>query len=161
MKVLVSHNRAAILSTAIAAGVDAIVQKRSGRRYDPKRTLRVGSYAFWSTYPQVAYFKMLGAVFRGNTATTVFSKTMTNQLLFAPINIALAISWDLLLQNKSPSDVRIKVGKNMGPALIEGSVFWIPVNMLGFYTVPNQSQFAFFKCASVFYKFILISRVNN
>jgi hypothetical protein len=49
----------------------------------------------------------------------------------------------------------------MAPALIEGSVFWIPVNMVGFYTVSNYNQFLFFKFASVIYKFILIPRTNS
>ena len=160
MKFTVQH-RAALFSTAVAASVDGIIQRRSGRRYDMKRTLRVGSYAFWSTYPQLSYFKWLGSTFKGNTATTVFQKTMTNQFFFAPINIALAISWDLMLQNKTSRDVYAKVRKNMAPALIEGSVFWIPVNMVGFYTVSNYNQFLFFKFASVIYKFILIPRTNS
>ena len=160
MKITIQH-RAALFSTAVAASVDGIIQRRSGRRYDVKRTLRVGSYAFWSTYPQLSYFKWLGSTFKGITAATVFNKTMTNQFLFAPINIALAISWDLMMQNKTGRDVCAKVSKNMGPALIEGSVFWVPVNMLGFYTVKNQHQFIFFKCASVMYKFILLPRTNS
>ena len=160
MKITIQH-RAALFSTAVAASVDGIIQRRSGRRYDVKRTLRVGSYAFWSTYPQLSYFKWLGSTFKGNTAATVFNKTMTNQFLFAPINIALAISWDLMMQNKTGRDVCAKVSKNMGPALIEGSVFWVPVNMLGFYTVNNLHQFYFFQCASVMYKVILLPRTNS
>ena len=159
MKIPIQH-RAALFSTAVAASVDCIIQRRSRRRYDLKRTLRVGSYAFWSTYPQLSYFKWLGSTFKGNTAATVFQKTMTNQFLFAPINIALAISWDLMMQNKT-SSVCAKVSNNMGPALIEGSVFWVPVNMLGFYTVRNHQQFIFFKFASIVYKFILIPRTNS
>lgn len=160
MKISIQH-RAALFSTAVAAGVDCTIQRRSGRRYDVKRTLRVGSYALWSTYPQLSYFKWLGKTFTGNTAATVFKKTMTNQFLFAPINVALAIAWDLMMQNKKSSDVCAKVSKNMGPAMIEGSLFWVPVNMLGFYSVKNHHQFIFFKCASVMYKFILIPRTNS
>lgn len=160
MKFTIQH-RAALFSTAVAASVDCTIQRRSGRRYDLKRTLRVGSYALWSTYPQLSYFKWLGSTFKGNTAATVFQKTMTNQFLFAPINIALAISWDLMMQNKTGRDVCAKVSKNMGPALIEGSVFWVPVNMVGFYTVRNHHQFIFFKFASIVYKFILIPRTNS
>ena len=159
MKLAIQH-RAAFFSTAVAASVDCIIQRRSGRRYDVKRTLRVGSYALWSTYPQLSYFKWLGSTFKGNTAATVFQKTMTNQFVFAPINIALAITWDLMLQNKKKSDVCASVRKNMGPALIEGSIFWVPVNMLGFYSVQNCNQFIFFKFASIVYKFILIPRTN-
>lgn len=154
------HHQTALFSTAVAASVDGIIQRRSGRRYDVKRSLRVGSYALWSTYPQLAYFKFLGLVFKGNTATTVFQKTMTTQILFAPINIALAITWDLMLQNKTKREVCVKVSKTMGPALFEGSVFWIPVNMVGFYTVQNHHQFIFFKFVSVVYKFILIPRIH-
>ena len=160
MKFTIQH-RAALFSTAVAASVDCIIQRRSSRRYDMKRTLRVGSYALWSTYPQLSYFKWLGSTFKGNTAATVFQKTMTNQFLFAPINIALAISWDLMLQNKKKNDVCAKISKNMGPALIEGSIFWVPVNMVGFYTVRNHQQFIFFKFASIVYKFILIPRTNS
>jgi hypothetical protein len=156
----INQHRAAFVSTAVAIGVDCTIQRRSQRKYDVKRTLRVGSYAFWSTYPQLSYFKWLGNTFKGNTVTTILQKTMTNQSLFAPINIALAISWDCMLQNKTREDVFAKVSKNMGPALVEGSVFWIPVNMLGFYSVSNHSQFIFFKIASVLYKFILIPRTN-
>ena len=159
MKIPINH-RAALFSTAVAASVDCIIQARSRRRYDLKRTLRVGSYALWSTYPQLAYFKFLGSTFQGNTMATVFKKTVTNQCLFAPINIALAITWDLMMQNKTRSDVFAKVSKNMGPALIEGSIFWVPINMVGFYTVHNCNQFLFFKFASVMYKFILIPRTN-
>ena len=159
MKLAIQH-RAAFFSTAVAASVDCIIQRRSGRRYDVKRTLRIGSYALWSTYPQLSYFKWLGSTFKGNTAATVFQKTMTNQFVFAPINIALAITWDLMMQNKTSSDVFAKVSKNMVPGLIEGSAFWIPVNMVGFYTVQNRNQFIFFKFASIVYKFILIPRTN-
>jgi hypothetical protein len=160
MKITIQH-RAALLSTAVAASVDGIIQKRSRRKYDVKRTLRVGSYAFWSTYPQLSYFKWLGSTFKGYNAITVCQKTMTNQFMFAPINITLAIWWDLMLQNKTKSEVFAKVSKNMGPALMEGSIFWVPVNMLGFYTVKNHNQFIFFKIASVIYKFILIPRTNS
>lgn len=160
MKISIQH-RAALFSTVVAASVDCTIQRRSGRRYDVKRTLRVGSYAFWSTYPQLSYFKWLGSTFKGNTASTVFKKTLTNQFLFAPINVALAITWDLMMQNKTSNAVYDKITQNMGPALIEGSVFWVPVNMMGFYTVKNQHQFIFFKCASVMYKFILIPRTNS
>jgi len=159
MKITIQH-RAALLSTAVAASVDGIIQKRSRRKYDVKRTLRVGSYAFWSAYPQLSYFKWLGSTFKGCNAITVCQKTMTNQFLFAPINITLAIWWDLMLQNKTKSEVFAKVSKNMGPALMEGSIFWVPVNMMGFYMIKNHNQFIFFKIASVIYKFILIPRTN-
>jgi hypothetical protein len=159
MRIPINH-RAALFSTAVAASVDVIIQTRSRRRYDVKRTLRVGSYAFWSTYPQLSYFKWLGSTFKGNTAATVFHKTMANQFMFAPVNIALAITWDLMMQNKPRSDVFAKVSTNMGPALIEGSTFWIPINMVGFYMVQNCNQFIFFKAASVMYKFIIIPRTN-
>jgi hypothetical protein len=155
-----NQHRAAFVSTAVAIGVDCTIQRRSRRKYDVKRTLRVGSYAFWSTYPQLSYFKWLGSTFKGYNAITVCQKTMTNQFLFAPINITLAIWWDLMLQNKTKSEVFAKVSKNMGPALIEGSIFWVPVNMVGFYSVSNRNQFIFFKIASVLYKFILIPRTN-
>lgn len=160
MKISIQH-RTALFSATVAAGVDFTLQRSPGRQYDVKRTLRVGSYALWSTYPQLAYFKFLGMTFKGNTAATVFNKTMTNQLLFAPLNISLAIAWDLMLQNKTRSAVCAKVRKNIGPALIEGSVFWVPVNMLGFYTIQNHHQFIFFKIASILYKFILIPRTNS
>ena len=38
-----SHHRAALFSMAIAASVDYTIQRRSGRRYDVKRGVRVGS----------------------------------------------------------------------------------------------------------------------
>jgi hypothetical protein len=154
-------HRAAFASTAIAVGVDYAIQRRSKRRYDVKRTLRVASYAWWSSFPQMQYFKWLGNTFRGNTFPTVVQKTMVNQCCFAPINISLAIIWDCVLLNKTSKYVYKKIQKNLGPALIEGSVFWIPMNSIGFYMIPNDSQFIFFKFASVMYKFILLSRINS
>lgn len=157
----VNIHRAAFASTAIAVGVDYAIQRRSKRRYDVKRTLRVGTYAWWSSFPQIQYFTWLGNTFQGNTFPTVIKKTMMNQFCFAPMNITLAIIWDCILQNKTSKDVYEKINKNLGPALIEGSVFWIPVNTLGFYMISNNSQFIFFKFASVIYKFILLPRTNS
>jgi len=157
----VNIHRAALASTAIAVGVDYAIQRRSRRRYDVKRTLRVGTYAWWSSFPQVHYFKLLGNTFQGNTISTVIKKTMVNQCCFAPVNISLAIMWDCILQNQTSKHMYKKINKNLGPALIEGSVFWIPMNSIGFYMIPNNSQFIFFKFASVLYKFILLPRTNN
>lgn len=151
-----SCHRAALLSASIALGVDATIQRKNCR-YDLKRALRVSSYAMWSTYPQLAYFNVLGSVFKGNTALTVFSKTATNQMLYAPINVSLAISWNLALQGKC-CDIAKTIKTTMKPAMIEGSLFWIPVNIVGFYSIPERDIFYFFKVASIAYKYILIRR---
>jgi len=107
------------------------------------------------------YFKWLGNTFQGNIFPIVIKKTMVNQCCFAPVNIILAIVWDSMLLNKTSKHVYEKIQKNLGPALIEGSVFWIPMNSIGFYMIPNDSQFIFFKFASVLYKFIVLPRTNS
>lgn len=152
-------HRAALLSASIALGVDGMIQRRNCR-YDLKRALRVSSYAMWSTYPQLAYFNVLGSVFKGNTVLTVISKTATNQMFYAPINVSLAIAWNLVLQGKY-HDIVKTIKTTMKPAMIEGSIFWIPVNLVGFYSITtDKSLFYFFKVASVAYKYMLIRRTT-
>lgn len=151
-------HRAALLSASIALGVDATIQRKNCR-YDLKRALRVSSYAAWSTYPQLAYFNVLGSVFNGNTVRTVIAKTVTNQMLFAPINVSLAIAWNLALQGRY-RDIAKTIKTTMKPAMIEGSLFWIPVNLIGFYSIPEKDIFYFFKVASIAYKYILIRRTT-
>jgi hypothetical protein len=152
-------HKAVLVSAIVSTGVDCTLQLRSKKRYNIGRTLRVGSYAAWSAIPQLFYFKMLGTAFPGNTIDVLAKKTMSNQFLFAPLNISLAIAWDLALQNKC-SEISGKISKTMGPALAEGSMSWIPMNLLGFYKFSNKNQFYFFKAASVVYKFMLIPRTN-
>lgn len=153
------HHKAVLVSAAVSTGVDCTLQLRSKKRYNIGRTLRVGSYAAWSAIPQTWYFKTIGTAFPGNTIDVLVKKTMTNQFLFAPINISLAIVWDLAIQRRF-SDISDKISKTMGPALVEGSLYWVPMNLLGFYKFSNNNQFYFFKAASVVYKFMLIPRTN-
>jgi len=159
MKCYMNIHKAVLVSAIVSTGVDCTLQLRSKKRYNIGRTLRVGSYAAWSAIPQLFYFKMLGTAFPGNTIDVLAKKTMSNQFLFAPLNISLAIAWDLALQNKC-SEISGKISKTMGPALAEGSMSWIPMNLLGFYKFSNKNQFYFFKAASVVYKFMLIPRTN-
>lgn len=148
-------HKAALLSASIAFGVDATLQCRRST-YDPMRALRVSSYAAWSTYPQLAYFNVIGSVFNGNTVLTAIAKTATNQMFYAPINVSLAIAWNLALQGRY-RDIAKTIKTTMKPAMIEGSIFWIPVNLIGFYGITtDKSLFYFFKVASVGYKYILI-----
>lgn len=154
----IPSHRAAVSSAVISLGVDCIIQRRRRQRHDIRRSLRVGSYAFWSCYPQLGYFKALHSVFPGNSVTTVLQKTMATQFLFAPVNISLAIAWDMALQGKWKG-IRDKIYCTMIPALQEGALFWIPVNIVGFCSIPAPLQFHYTKLAAIVYKFSLLSRI--
>ena len=154
----IPSHRAAVMSAVISSGVDCIIQRRRRQRHDIWRTMRVGSYAFWSCYPQLEYFKALHFAFPGNSMTTVLQKTMATQILFAPVNISLAIAWDMALQGKWKG-IRDKISCTMTPALQEGALFWIPVNIVGFCSIPSPLQFYYTKLAAIVYKFSLLSRI--
>jgi hypothetical protein len=154
----VPSHRAAVLSAVISSGVDCIIQRRRRPRHDIWRTLRVGSYAFLSCYPQLEYFKALHSAFPRHSAAAVLQKTAVTQFLFAPVNISLAIAWDMALQGKC-TGIRDKLSCTMAPALQEGALFWIPVNMFGFCSVPAPFQFYYTKLAAIVYKFSLLSRI--
>jgi len=147
--------RLALISTATSVSTDVVIQRMSRRKFDLKRTLRTGGFAFASTFPQNAYFNFLGKV-----CQDPIKKTMVNQFMFAPVNIAAGIAWNLALQNRF-GHIKGAVERNIVPGLIEGAAFWIPCNMLIFSLVPAHSQFLAFKLVGIPAKFIFVSRTNK
>ena len=145
--------RLAVVSGLTTMGVDIALQRMVRKKsYDVKRTLRTTSYAFISTFPQNAYFNNLGKV-----CSTPLQKTMMNQFFFAPINIACGIAWNLALQNKF-RDIVPSVRSNLLPGLVEGSLYWCPINILAFSLIKPSDQFLFFKAVSVPYKILFVNR---
>lgn len=147
--------RLALISTATSVSVDIALQRMSRRKYDLKRTLRTGGFAFTSSFPQNAYFSYIGKVCNGPV-----QKTMVNQFLFAPVNITAGIAWNLALQNRM-GDIKETVRTNILPGLSEGAAYWIPLNMLIFSMVPMQHHFVTFKLAGIPAKFIFVARTNK
>jgi len=147
--------RLALVSTATSVSADVVLQRMSKRRYDPKRTFRVGSFAFVSAFPQNAYFDCIGKVCNGP-----LQKTMMNQFVFAPVNIAAGIAWSLALQNRA-GDIKETVKTNIIPGLTEGAAYWIPLNMLIFSFVPTTHHFVTFKLAGIPAKFIFVARTTR
>jgi hypothetical protein len=149
--------RYALASAGIAAGVDIAIQRSMRVKYDHRRTLRATSYAFFSMFPQMKYFSYLNSKFHNQHVT----KTLVNQFVFCPINISLGIAWNLALQNKA-NEIVSTVRKSVGPGMIEGSAFWLPINMIGFSLFKTtESQTIFFKLAGIPYKFMFINRTTK
>ena len=147
--------RLALVSTATSTAVDIVLQRISKRKYDLKRTLRTGSFAFASSFPQNAYFSYIGKVCNGPV-----QKTMVNQFLFAPVNIAAGIAWNLALQNRT-GDIKDTIKTNIIPGLTEGAAYWIPLNMLIFSMVPQNHHFMTFKLVGIPAKFIFVARTTR
>jgi hypothetical protein len=82
------------------------------------------------------------------------------QFVFAPINIAAGIAWNLAFQNKY-DEIMPTIKKNIGPGLFEGGAYWIPLNLLGFKMFKPEDQIYFFKVASVPYKIMFIRRTTK
>ncbi|AGE56296.1 Mpv17 / PMP22 family protein [Paramecium bursaria Chlorella virus NE-JV-1] len=146
--------RLAAISGMTAFGVDAVLQHIGKQTYDRRRAFRVTSYAFISAFPQNAYFKNLGKICKNP-----FEKTIVNQVFFAPLNISFGIAWNLALQNQF-SLIVPEIRKNMLPGLIEGSVFWIPINAIGFKFIRPCDQFFFFKLIGIPYKMLFVHRTT-
>jgi hypothetical protein len=144
--------RPAFLSGALAATVDLAMQKRPR---DLRRTARVASYAFVSTFPQNSFFKNLGRVCKNPV-----EKMLCTQFVFAPINIAAGIAWNLAFQKKF-DEIASTIKKNIGPGLIEGGMYWIPLNLIGFKMFKPEDQIYFFKLASVPYKVMFVRRTTR
>ena len=145
----------ALVSTATSVSADFILQRMSKKRYDSKRTLRTGSFAFVSAFPQNVYFDYIGKVCSGP-----IQKTITSQLVFAPANIAAGIAWNLTLQDRA-GEIKENVKTNLIPGLTEGAAYWIPMNMLVFSFVPTKHHFVVFKLAGIPAKFIFVARTNK
>ena len=146
--------RLAFISGVTAMSVDIVIQRMRRHPYDYKRTARVASYAFVSAFPQNAYFKNLGRVCKNP-----IEKTLMNQIFFAPINIVAGIAWNLALQNKF-QEIIPTVQKNILPGMIEGSLYWCPMNVVGFSLVNQANHFLFFKLAGIPFKFMFVKRTN-
>ncbi|AGE50058.1 Mpv17 / PMP22 family protein [Acanthocystis turfacea Chlorella virus Canal-1] len=147
--------RLALISTATSVAADVVLQRMSERKYELKRTLRTGSFAFASSFPQNAYFSYIGRVCNGPV-----QKTMVNQFMFAPVNIAAGIAWNLALQNRA-GDIKDTIKTNIIPGLTEGAAYWIPLNMLVFSMVPQNHHFVTFKLVGIPAKFIFVARTTK
>lgn len=152
---LSTNIRLALVSTATSVTADVILQRMSKRKFDPKRTFRTGSFAFASSFPQNAYFSLIGRACNGPV-----QKTMVNQFMFAPVNIAAGIAWNLALQNRA-GDIKDTIKTNIIPGLTEGAAYWIPLNMLIFSMVPTRHHFVAFKLVGIPAKFIFVARTTK
>lgn len=147
--------RLALVSTATSLAADVALQRLSKRKFDLKRTFRVGSFAMVSSFPQNVYFSYINKVFNGPV-----QKTMVNQFVFAPVNIAAGIAWNLALQNRV-GDIKNTIKTNIIQGLTEGAAYWIPLNMLIFSMVPQNHHFVTFKLVGIPAKFIFVARTTK
>jgi len=150
----------AMLAGGIAFGVDIGLQRMKSKRVDFKQTARIVSYSVLSTYPQVNYFNAIDRIFYKKNIQSVIQKTLTNQFVFAPVNVACAIIWNLVFQ-RTPHLICNKIKTSMMPSMIEGSAYWIPINILAFSLVPSSHRIAFFKLSGIPYKIMFNMRVTK
>lgn len=148
-------HRNALVSLVVTSAVDVALQKRIKRRYDLRRTLSVGSFAYASSYPQSMYFNTINKLCKN-----MIQKTCSNQFLFAPINIAAGIAWNLAFQGEMKR-IPETIKNNIIPGLTEGALYWIPVNMIIFSCVPLRNQFIAFKFAGIPAKFMFVARTTK
>ena len=159
-KPLPKIHKDAIMSGAISFSVDIILQKMTRKSIDFNRTSRLVSFSVLSTYPQVKYFNALDSIFLNQTLHSAIKKTIVNQILFAPVNISCAIAWNLYFESK-PEIIIPKLKTSIMPSLTEGSLYWIPMNIIAFTMIPAYHRIIFFKMCGIPYKFIFASRVFN
>ncbi|AGE50427.1 Mpv17 / PMP22 family protein [Paramecium bursaria Chlorella virus CVR-1] len=150
----------AMLAGGIACGVDVTLQWMKSKRVDFKQTARIVSFSALSTYPQASYFNAIDRIFHKKTLQSVINKTLTNQIVFAPINLSCAIAWNLAFQQKTHL-ISNKIKTSMVPSMVEGSSYWIPINILAFSMVPASHRIVFFKLAGIPYKVMFNMRVNK
>jgi hypothetical protein len=148
----------AIMAGVISFGVDVMLQKMTRKSIEFNRTSRLVSFSVLSTYPQVKYFNALDSIFLKQTLNSAIKKTIVNQIFFAPINISCAIAWDLYFDSK-PEKIIPKLKTSIIPSLAEGSLYWIPVNIVAFSMIPAYHRIVFFKMCGIPYKFIFASRI--
>ncbi|ABU44318.1 Mpv17 / PMP22 family protein [Paramecium bursaria Chlorella virus NY2B] len=151
-------HREALLGGIISLGVDVSLQKMSKTSVNFGRTARIVSFSVLSTYPQARYFDVLDSIFHKKTLQSAINKTILNQIFFAPVNISCAITWNLFFESKSEFIVS-KLKSSVVPSMIEGASFWIPLNIIGFYLIPDYHRIMFFKLCSIPYKFIFTNRI--
>ncbi|APC25856.1 Mpv17/PMP22 family protein, mito & peroxisome membrane [Only Syngen Nebraska virus 5] len=157
-KPLPKIHKDAIMAGAISFGVDIVLQKMTRKTIDFNRTSRLVSFSVLSTYPQVKYFNALDSIFVKQTLNSAIKKTIVNQIFFAPINISCAIAWDLYFESK-PEKIIPKLKTSIIPSLAEGSLYWIPVNIVAFSMIPAYHRIIFFKICGIPYKFIFANRI--
>lgn len=150
----------AMLAGGIACGVDVAIQRIKSKRIDFRQTARIVSYSVISTYPQVSYFNAIDRIFYKKTLQSVINKTLTNQFVFAPINVTSAIIWNLSFQQKTHL-ISNKIKTSLVPSMAEGSAYWIPINLLAFSMIPASHRIAFFKLSGIPYKVMFNLRVNK
>lgn len=160
MKIPMSVHKNALFAAGVASGVDISMQRMRNKKVNLKQTARIVSYAFISTYPQVSYFNAIDSIFYKKTFQSAINKTITNQIIFAPINVSCAIAWNLCFQAK-PHLIGDKIKTSLIPSMAEGSLYWIPINILAFSSVSPSYRLAFFKLAGIPYKFLLNNRVTK
>ncbi|AAC96978.1 hypothetical protein PBCV1_A662L [Paramecium bursaria Chlorella virus 1] len=148
----------AFLAGVISLGVDITLQKMTRKPIDFKRTSRLVSFSILSTYPQAKYFNILDSFFTKKTLQSAINKTIVNQIFFAPINISCAIAWNLFFESR-PELIVPKLKSTVTPSLVEGSSYWIPVNIIAFSLIPEYNRIMFFKLCGIPYKFMFANRI--
>lgn len=156
-----SSIRSSCWAASISAAADVAAQRMvRGKKVDLGRTARIAAFSVLTFGPQQSYLNALGRAYPRKTMGSALAKTLANQFVFAPVNISLAFLWELGLTGKMHR-TKDKFRTDLGPMLIGGSAFWIPLTLVGFATVPVGMQAAFFKVAGVPWKIYTAHAVTS
>ncbi|CAJ1455536.1 unnamed protein product [Effrenium voratum] len=145
--------------TVMGLGDASVQAMEGGSAYDPQRGVVVSAYNGGMSPLFYFWWQYLDKIWAGTSLAAVARKTLCNQVVIAPFNSALFLTWSTALgswiksSEHSTSSVREKVTlklKTEVPDLVKSSCgFWLPANAANFMFVPKHFRVLFMSSCAV------------
>ncbi|KAF8072452.1 SYM1 [Scenedesmus sp. PABB004] len=151
--------KAGLISGSLSAAGDLLAQfltahfAQSGGAaapaYDAARTARMAGFgaAFYGPY-QFYWYNLLDWLMPLRSTPNFLAKVTANQLLLAPVTLAVVFAWNLGLTGQGAA-VPAKIQNDLVPAMVNGWKFWVPAASLNFCAVPLRHQVLYMSCCGM------------
>jgi protein Mpv17 len=132
-----------------------------GERYDPMRTLRLGSFGFFIHGTTGHYFYgLLDSKLPGTKPATVATKVLIDQTIWNPIFGCMFFGYLNLVEGKTWGDYTKKLQCDLKTAVMGSWAVWVPAHTINFAFVPPAQRLLYINTIQIGYN-VFLSFLGN
>ncbi|XP_011496434.1 PREDICTED: protein Mpv17 [Ceratosolen solmsi marchali] len=138
------------------------IEKRSAKNLDLIRTAQFAGIGFFIAGPATrTWYGILDKYFGSKGVIVVLKKVACDQLLFAPVFIAILLSTIALMQGHNLKSTKLKLKNEYTDILINNYKLWPIVQLLNFYFVPLHYQVLVVQAIAILWNTYISYRTNR
>jgi protein Mpv17 len=130
-------------------------------KYDPMRTLRLGSFGFLVHGTTGHYFYgFLDSKLPGTKPATVATKVVVDQVFWNPIFGCMFFGFLNFAEGKSFADLKKKLNQDLQTAVMGSWAVWVPAHTVNFAFIPPAQRLLYINTIQIGYN-IFLSFLGN